>query len=52
MVSDHCHATTALPPMKEPQSPLKGGLVGPGDAVEKRKVSCPYQESNHDSSDV
>jgi len=52
MVSDHCHATAALPPLKEPQSPLKGGMVCPRDAVEKRKVSSPYQESNHDSSAV
>jgi hypothetical protein len=41
-VSDKFHFPTTFTPRKEPQDPLNKKL----NVLEKRKISCPYQDSN------
>jgi hypothetical protein len=53
-VSGQFHTPAALSPGKQPRHPLDkrlGGSRAGTDAV-KRKISCPCQESNHDSSTI
>jgi hypothetical protein len=54
-VSAQLHAPAALHPRKQPPVPTVGGWVGPRaglDVMKKRIFSCPYRESNPDSSVV
>jgi hypothetical protein len=55
-VSGQSHSPVALPPgEKAPVTHFIGGQVGPVDGLnvtEKRKISCPYQNSTPDSSVV
>jgi len=51
-VNGQLYAPDALPSGKKPLAPTKSKAAGGGadlEALEKRQITCPYQESNYDS---